>query len=102
MICSIAVTHCVFVMVEHAATITNKLGLHLRAAASLVQTAAAYKSDVRIRKGDIEVDAKSIMGVLGLEAPLGVEVIVTARGPDEDSALRAIVGLIEAKFNEEE
>ena len=83
-------------------TITNKLGLHLRAAASLVKTAAAYESDVRIRKGSVEVDAKSIMGVLGLEAPMGVEVTVKATGPDEDKALRAVIGLIEAKFNDEE
>jgi len=89
-------------MVERRVTIVNRLGLHLRAAALLVQTASAFKSDVRIRNKNIEVDAKSIMGVLGLEAAMGTEVTVKAKGPDQEEALAAVVGLIEAKFNEGE
>jgi phosphocarrier protein len=89
-------------MVKHSITITNVLGLHLRAAAELVTIASVYESDIHLRKGDIEVDAKSILSIVALEAPLGVEVIVTAEGPDEEDALRAVVGLVEAKFNEEE
>jgi phosphocarrier protein HPr len=89
-------------MVEEQVVITNKLGLHLRAAALLVQTASAFESDVRIRKNDVEVDAKSIMGVLGLEASIGVSLIIRASGSDEEGALRAIRGLVEMKFNEEE
>ena len=89
-------------MVDGKVIITNKLGLHLRAAALLVQAASAFKSDVHIRKNNTEVDAKSIMGVLGLEAAMGSELLVWADGEDEDDALRAVVGLVEAKFNEEE
>ena len=89
-------------MVERDVKITNKLGLHLRAAAVLVQTASSFESDIHLRKGDVEVDAKSIMGVLGLEAAQGTELKIIAQGSDEEAAVRAIVGLIEAKFNEEE
>jgi phosphotransferase system HPr (HPr) family protein len=89
-------------MVEQRVTITNKLGLHLRAAALLVETASAFKSDVRVRNKNIEVDAKSIMGILGLEAAMGTEVLVKAKGPDENQALAAVVALIEAKFTEGE
>jgi len=89
-------------MVERKVIITNKLGLHLRAAAVLVKTASAFISDVRVRKGSVEVDAKSIMGVLGLEGAVGSELTVKAKGCDEQEALAAVVGLIEAKFNEEE
>ena len=89
-------------MVQSKVTITNKLGLHLRAAAQLVQTASAFKSDVRVRRKNVEVDAKSIMGVLGLEAALGAELAVIANGPDEEQALAAVINLVENKFNEGE
>jgi len=89
-------------MVECKVKIVNKLGLHLRAAAKLVQTASAFKADVRIRNKNIEVDAKSIMGVLGLEAALGSEISVKAKGCDEREALAAVVKLIADKFEEGE
>ncbi len=89
-------------MIERDVKIINKLGLHLRAAAALVQTASGFASDIHLRKDDMEVDAKSIMGVLGLEAGQGTHLKVIASGSDEEDAVRAIVGLIEAKFNEEE
>jgi phosphocarrier protein HPr len=89
-------------MVQRKATITNRLGLHLRAAAQLVQVASAFKSDVRVRRKNVEVDAKSIMGVLGLEGAIGAELEVIASGPDEDRALAAVIELIENKFNEGE
>ena len=89
-------------MVECKVKIVNKLGLHLRAAAKLVQTASAFKADVRIRNKNIEVDAKSIMGVLGLEAALGSEITVKAKGCDEREALAAVAKLIADKFEEGE
>ena len=82
--------------------ITNKLGMHLRAAAELVKTASEFESEIRLSREGIVVDAKSIMALLGLEGAQGVEVTVTADGPDAEDALRAVVGLIEAKFNEDE
>lgn len=89
-------------MVERKVKITNKLGLHLRAAYLLVKTASAFKSDVYLCKDGVEVDAKSIMGLLGLEAGLSAELTVKAKGPDEADALTIVVGLIENKFDEGE
>jgi phosphocarrier protein len=82
--------------------ITNLLGMHLRAAAELVKTASRFESEIRLSRDDIVVDAKSIMALLGLEGAQGVEVTVSADGKDEEDALRAVIGLIEAKFNEDE
>lgn len=82
--------------------IKNKLGLHARAAAKLVHTAARFKSDIKLRKGDEEVDAKSILGILLLAAGRGSVLTVKADGEDEREALDAIEKLIEAKFDEQE
>jgi len=89
-------------MVERRVKITNKLGLHLRAAYLLVKTASAFRSDIYLLKDSIAVDAKSIMGLLGLEASVGTELWVRVKGPDEQDALAIVAGLIEAKFNEED
>jgi phosphocarrier protein len=82
--------------------IKNKLGLHARAAAKLVHTAARFKSDIKIRKGDEEVDGKSILGILLLAAGRGSVVTVRADGEDERDALDEIEKLIDAKFDEVE
>lgn len=89
-------------MTQRDIEIRNKLGLHARAAAKLVHTAARFKSDLKIRKGDEEVDAKSILGILLLAAGRGAVVTVKADGEDERDALDAIEQLIEAKFDEAE
>ena len=89
-------------MVTREVEIKNKLGLHARAAAKLVHTAARFKSDIKIRKGDEEVDGKSILGILLLAAGRGSVIVVRADGPDEREALDAIEKLIEAKFDEVE
>ena len=89
-------------MIQRDIEIKNKLGLHARAAAKLVHTAARYKSDVKIRKGDEEVDGKSILGILLLAAGRGSVVTVRADGEDERDALEALQGLIDAKFDEVE
>ena len=83
-------------------TIINKLGLHLRAASELVKTVTEFESDVHILRNDMEVDARSMLGLLGLEASMGVDITVRVDGSDEETALRAVVGLIEARFYEEE
>jgi phosphocarrier protein len=82
--------------------IKNKLGLHARAAAKLVHTAARFKSDIKIRKGDEEVDGKSILGILLLAAGRGSVITIRADGEDERDALDAIEKLIDAKFDEVE
>ncbi|HVT03676.1 MAG TPA: HPr family phosphocarrier protein [Thermoanaerobaculia bacterium] len=83
-------------------TIKNKLGLHARAAAKLVHTAARFHSDIKIRKGAEEVDAKSILGILLLAAAKGSLITVAADGADESDAVEAIEKLIDAKFDEVE
>lgn len=82
--------------------IQNKLGLHARAAAKLVHTAARFKSDIKVKKDTEEVDAKSILGILLLAAGKGTTITVIANGADEDQALDAIRALINGKFDESE
>jgi len=89
-------------LIDREIEIKNKLGLHARAAAKLVHTSARFKSDIKIRKGDEEVDGKSILGILLLAAGRGTTIRVSADGPDERDALDAIEALINAKFDEVE
>ena len=89
-------------MIERAVEIRNKLGLHARAAAKLVHTAARFKCDIKVRKGDEEVDGKSILGILLLAAGRGTTITLKADGEDERDALDAVEKLIDAKFDEVE
>jgi phosphocarrier protein HPr len=89
-------------VIEHDIEIKNKLGLHARAAAKLVHTAARFRCDIKIRKGDEEVDGKSILGILLLAAGRGTIITVKANGEDEADAVDAIEKLIDAKFDEVE
>jgi phosphocarrier protein len=89
-------------VIQRDIEIRNKLGLHARAAAKLVHTAARFRSDIKIRKGDEEVDGKSILGILLLAAARGTTITVKANGDDEAEAVEAIEKLIEAKFDEVE
>lgn len=82
--------------------IINKLGLHARAAAKLVHTASRYSSDIKLKKGSEEVDAKSILGILLLAAGKGSTVTVTASGNDESEALASIEQLFLSRFDEVE
>ena len=81
--------------------IKNNLGLHARAAAQLVQTANKFAADVTLLKDDVEVNGKSIMGILLLAAPKGTEISVTIDGPDEIAAMQALRELIEDGFGED-
>lgn len=89
-------------MITRDIEIKNKLGLHARAAAKLVHCAARFSSDIKIRKGDEEVDAKSILGILLLAAGRGSIITLKADGSDEKEAVDAIEKLIDAKFDEVE
>lgn len=89
-------------MIERDLEIRNKLGLHARAAAKLVHTAARFRSDIKIRKGEEEVDGKSILGILLLAAGRGSTITVKAIGDDESEALHAVQELIDRKFDESE
>ena len=89
-------------MISRDIEIKNKLGLHARAAAKLVHCAARFKSDIKVRKGDEEVDGKSILGILLLAAGRGTTITVKADGSDERAALDAVENLIDSKFDEVE
>ena len=81
--------------------IKNRLGLHARAAAMLVQTVAQFAAEITVSKEDQTVNGKSILGLMMLAAGQGSAVEVVAEGPDAEAALDAITALIEAKFKEE-
>jgi phosphocarrier protein HPr len=87
-------------MREQDIVITNKLGLHARASAKLVQLVQGFKSTVWLVSKGREVNAQSIMGVMMLAAGLGSPLTVRVDGPDEESALTAVVQLFERKFDE--
>jgi phosphocarrier protein len=86
---------------EREFDIRNRLGLHARAAAQLVRLANQFSSEVRVVKDGVEVNGKSIMGVLMLAAPKDTRILVRASGPDAEEALAAIGALIDRKFGEE-
>ena len=81
-------------------TISNKLGLHARASAKLTKLAGTFRSDVFMTRNERRVNAKSIMGVMMLAAGLGSVVELEVNGPDEQAAMDALTGLIDAKFGE--
>ena len=83
-------------------TVSNRLGLHARAATRLVNCASDFDAEVLIVRGARRVNGKSIMGVLTLAAAKGTELRIEADGPDEDVALDAVIQLIEDRFGEED
>jgi phosphocarrier protein len=82
-------------------TIRNRLGLHARAAALLVKTANKFASEVTIEKDGLEVNGKSIMGILMLAASKGTKITLKVEGKDSVQALQTLGRLIENKFGEE-
>lgn len=87
-------------MPERDIVISNKLGLHARASAKLVQLLQSYSSSVWLRCRGREINAKSIMGVMMLAAGIGTPVTIRAEGADEAAALDAVVDLFQRKFDE--
>ena len=81
--------------------IRNKLGLHARAAALLVKTANNYAADITIEKDGIEVNGKSIMGILMLAASRGTRITLKVEGKDAAEAMQTLGQLIENRFGEE-
>jgi len=88
-------------MLEKEFIIKNRLGLHARAAAQLVQTASRFKADILVRKDDLEVNGKSIMGILMLAAPKGSQITLAVRGGDQEEALEVLGKLIDDGFGED-
>lgn len=82
--------------------LSNRLGLHARAASKLVQTASGFDAHVWLEFEGRRVNAKSIMGVLLLAAPVGSELVLEADGDDEQDAVEAIGKLVDNRFGEEQ
>ena len=89
-------------MIEDSVIIINRLGLHARAAAKLIDCAAGFSSKISLRKDDQTVDAKSIMSVMLLAAGQGTTLHLTIEGEDEVAAHAAIAALINDRFGESE
>jgi len=81
--------------------IRNQLGLHARACALFVKTASKFKCDVLVSRDGLEVNGKSIMGVMMLAAEAGATIVVKTQGADEQDALVAIRELVDGKFGGE-
>jgi len=89
------------VFIKKAFTIRNRLGLHARAASQFVHVANGFKADVWVEKDSLEVNGKSIMGIMMLAAAKGSRIMVKARGMDAREAVNALGGLIKGGFGED-
>jgi phosphocarrier protein len=87
-------------MVERSVQIVNAQGLHARPAAELVKVASRFASEITIARDDLEVNGKSIMGVMMLAAEFGSSIVMRATGPDAEQALDALAALVAARFGE--
>lgn len=87
-------------VVERRVRIVNELGLHARPAAEFVKLASKFQSEIRVRRDDMAVNGKSIMGVMTLAAEQGSELVISANGPDAEEAVQALARLVESGFRE--
>ena len=85
-------------MKEFKYVITDELGIHARPAGLLVKEAAKFQSDIKIKKGEKEADAKRIFGIMGLAAKKGDEIVLTADGADEADAIAGIEEFLKANL----
>jgi phosphotransferase system HPr (HPr) family protein len=88
-------------MIEFTKQVSNRIGLHLRAAGEFVKVAAQFTSEVRVYHGEKYANGKSILGLASLAAARGAQVRVEIEGPDEAAARAAIEALFDAKFYED-
>lgn len=89
-------------VLEREVIIINRLGLHARATAKLVNLACEYRCEIRLLRGEREVNAKSMMGVMMLAAAQGTSLTLRARGEDAEQALAGLEALILRRFDEPE
>lgn len=87
-------------LVERVVRIVNELGLHARPAAEFVKIASKFQADIRVRRDEMSVNGKSIMGVMTLAAERGSELLIQADGEDAEAAVRALAALVESGFKE--
>jgi phosphocarrier protein len=88
-------------VIERQATIVNQEGLHARPAARIVRLASTFAAEIELAKDGLEVNGKSIMGVMMLAAECGSSITVRAKGSDAEQAVQALADLIESGFGEE-
>jgi phosphocarrier protein HPr len=88
-------------MIEREITVKNRSGLHTRPAATLVKMAAKYQADFYIIKDGMEINGKSIIGVMTLAAEQGAKLLLRFNGPDEEDAAASIVDLFDRGFDEQ-
>lgn len=89
-------------MTSQDVLIVNVLGLHARAAARFVQMACRFQSRIDVSRDNRTANGKSILGLLTLVGRQGTHLTITAEGPDEAEAVKALVRLIAARFGEEQ
>lgn len=89
-------------MITRQTTVKNKLGLHARAASTVVGLAQEFASRIRIRTAEQEANGKSIMSLMMLQASCGTELVIEADGDDEQEAIEALMQLIESRFGEDD
>jgi phosphocarrier protein HPr len=87
-------------LIERSAKIVNPLGMHARPAAEFVKVAGRFKSAVQVRKDDLTVNGKSIMGVMMLAAECGSSLSITVDGEDAEQAMEALLALVADGFHE--
>jgi phosphocarrier protein HPr len=87
-------------MIEREVTICNRAGLHTRPAASIVKLAAKFESEFYIEKDGMQINGKSIIGVMTLAAEQGSTLLIKFDGPDEEEAYKAMAELFESGFGE--
>ena len=88
-------------MIEKVVTVKNRAGVHARPAALIAQTSNKFASDVFMTKDGMEINAKSIMGVITMAAAYSSIITVRVEGSDEEDAMNAICALFESKFEED-
>ena len=88
-------------MMEGTLEITNERGFHARAASKFVHLASSFNSSIKLAKGTVEVDGKSILGILLLQAAQGTEIKLRVSGDDEQEAYRQLSEMISSRFGEE-
>lgn len=87
-------------MVERSVQVQNAHGIHARPAAEIVKVAARFRSAITLVRDDLEVNGKSIMGVMMMAAECGSTILIRAVGDDEAAAADALVALVHTKFGE--
>lgn len=88
-------------IISQSVKIQNLKGLHARATSAFVKVADSFEAEIYVQKKDLKVNGKSIMGLLMLGAPLGETILISAEGADAESAVQALVDLVNNKFGED-